>query len=104
MDKINDGGPAFPCEGGDLSGLHAAPGMSVRDYFAIHADQPGAAEIVQAAGLVYSANQVWKDEDTPLGSFNGWYDALPSAERFRLYAKVRYAIADAMLAAREAQP
>lgn len=31
---MNDGGPAFPCEGGELSGLHANPGMSLRDWFA----------------------------------------------------------------------
>lgn len=28
------GGPAFPNEGGDMSGLVAHPGMSLRDYFA----------------------------------------------------------------------
>lgn len=33
-----------------------------------------------------------------------WWNALPAAERFALYAKVRFAIADAMLAARQAQP
>jgi hypothetical protein len=26
--------PAFPCEGGDHSALHASYGMSIRDYFA----------------------------------------------------------------------
>lgn len=30
-------GPAFPCEGGDLSGLVAHPGMTLRDYFAAKA-------------------------------------------------------------------
>lgn len=30
----NDGGPAFPAEGGSDSGLHANPGMTVRDWFA----------------------------------------------------------------------
>lgn len=29
-----DGGPAFPAEGGHDSGLHPAPGMALRDYFA----------------------------------------------------------------------
>jgi hypothetical protein len=28
------GGPAFPCEGGPNSGLHADSGMTLRDYFA----------------------------------------------------------------------
>ncbi|MEJ8308557.1 hypothetical protein [Agrobacterium larrymoorei] len=32
--NIDDGGPAFPCEGGVDSGLYAAPGMSLRDYLA----------------------------------------------------------------------
>lgn len=32
---MNDtSGLAFPCEGGDMSGLHAHPGMTLRDYFA----------------------------------------------------------------------
>lgn len=34
MSKIDDGGPAFPCEGGGQSGLHAAPGMTLREWFA----------------------------------------------------------------------
>lgn len=33
-EKINDGGPAFPAEGGCDSGLHPNPGMSLRDWFA----------------------------------------------------------------------
>lgn len=36
-DKPNDGGSAFPNEGGDFSGLHADPGMTLRDYFAAQA-------------------------------------------------------------------
>lgn len=36
MEK-DDGGPAFPAEGGYDSGLHPNPGISVRDYFAAHA-------------------------------------------------------------------
>jgi hypothetical protein len=35
-----DGGPAFPAEGGHDSGLHPAPGMSLRDYFAAAALVP----------------------------------------------------------------
>ena len=30
----DDGGPAFPCEGGMDSGLYSDPGMSLRDWFA----------------------------------------------------------------------
>ena len=36
-DDIDWGGQAFPTEGGDNSGLYPDPGMSLRDYFAIHA-------------------------------------------------------------------
>lgn len=32
--KIDDGGSAFPCEGGENSGLYADPGMTLRDWFA----------------------------------------------------------------------
>ena len=31
------GGTAFPCEGGDGSGLYPDPGMSLRDYIAVKA-------------------------------------------------------------------
>lgn len=34
MSQQPDGGPAFPIEGGDFSGLHPSPGMSLRDWFA----------------------------------------------------------------------
>jgi hypothetical protein len=74
---------------------------ALRDYFAIHCDQPGEAEIVTAAGLTFSNGEVWADERTSLGSFAKWYRDAPQDERFRLYAEVRYALADAMLKARE---
>lgn len=38
-DQRNTGGQAFPCEGGFDSGLHADPGMTLRDYFAAKALQ-----------------------------------------------------------------
>ena len=101
-EKIEDGGPAFPHEGGDFSGLYAEPGMSLRDYFAVHADQPGVAEIVSMAGLSYSANQVWVDANTSIGTFDSWWRGITNDERFNLSARVRYALADAMLAARKA--
>lgn len=34
MNKIDDGGPAFPCEGVWQKGLHAAPGMTLREWYA----------------------------------------------------------------------
>ncbi|AQS61749.1 hypothetical protein A8L48_22700 [Rhizobium rhizogenes] len=72
--------------------------MTHRDYAAIHADQPGIAEIVSMAGLTYSAGQVWSDEQTSLGGFEIWWRSIPNSERFMLSARVRYAMADALLA------
>lgn len=98
-DPINDGGPAFPTIDGPPS--EYLKGLSVRDYFAVHADQPGYAEIVTHAGLTYAVNQVWKDAQTSIGSFDMWWRDFPNSERFRLSAEVRYAMADAMLLARQ---
>jgi len=97
-----DGGPAFPRSAAEHSqgGHYEQDGMSLRDYFAVHADQPGYAEIVTHAGLTYGSNQVWKDAQTSIGTFDSWWRDLPNSERFRLSAEVRYAMADAMLAAR----
>jgi len=36
-DWKEQGGGAFPIEGGEFSGLYADPGMSLRDYFAAKA-------------------------------------------------------------------
>lgn len=41
MSKKETGGPAFPAEGGSDSGLHANPGMSLRDWFAGRAVSAG---------------------------------------------------------------
>lgn len=87
-----DGGPAFPIE------ILQESGLSHRDYAAIHADQPGIAEIVSMAGFTYASNQVWSDEQTSLGTFDMWWRSIPNAERFMLSARVRYAMADALLA------
>ncbi len=95
----DDGGPAFahgdPTNGGD-------PGMSLRDYFAIHCDQPGQDEIVHAAGKVWSDHKVWDRGNTqsPIGTFEKWWSGLSEPEKSGLYAKVRYQLADAMLAER----
>ena len=37
MEKIKDGGPAFPRQGCDRDDPSWAAGMSLRDYFAAHA-------------------------------------------------------------------
>ncbi|KAA3504631.1 hypothetical protein DXM27_05320 [Rhizobium rhizogenes] len=72
--------------------------MTHRDYAAIHADQPGIAEIVSMAGFTYLSGQVWSDEQTSLGPFDSWWRSIANSERFMLSARVRYAMADALLA------
>ena len=103
--KINDGGSAFPVlrESGnpDMPLFMASAGMTLRDWFAGHCDRPGRAEIASAAGLTYFAGKVWSGPRMFIASFEEWWMGIPQAERFRLCAKVRYAYADAMLAARE---
>ena len=107
MSEIDDGGPAFPgmqrvSLGGDSWDWDHASGMPLRDYMAIHADQPGAAEIVTEAGLVMNSQGVWKSSSERIARhFNEWWEDVPQAERFRLSAAVRYRIADAMIAARK---
>lgn len=88
--------PAFPWgEHGSLLG-----GLTKREYFAIHCDQPGVSELVTAAGLICPDNwSVWRDKDTKLGTFTEWYAKLTNTERFELYAKVRVQTADAMCSA-----
>jgi len=73
MEKINDGGPAFPIKGG-LSD-YSFDGISIRDYFAAKAMQ----------GLIAQAGGV----------------ALESS--LRIGAEYAYAMADEMLKAREVQ-
>ena len=71
MSNIETGGPAFPTEHTDTSGLF--DGMTLRDYFAAKA----------LAGELASPSLVWKDSV------------------FRLTAKSAYEFADAMLKARK---
>lgn len=103
MTKIKNGGPAFPVM---WDFAENETGMSLRDWFAAHADQPGRAEIISAAGLKYqTAEGPYLDIPDRCGvSFDVWWREMPQAERFRLCAKVRYEMADAMIAAREAEP
>lgn len=95
--------PAFPIHGALAD--YQYPGMTLRDYFAARCDQPGMTEVVTHAGLILSGGMVWSPDDpmTPIArSFDEWWiDKVSQADRFRLYAEVRYAMADAMLKARE---
>jgi hypothetical protein len=79
MKKINDGGPAFCCVDGGANYLQVV--MSLRDYFAAKAMQ----------GLVSAHNQE--------GIWTGCGDETSN----RIMSETAYEIADAMLAAREAE-
>lgn len=75
-------------------------GMTLRDWFAGQADQPGVSEIVAMAGHKTDGFWVEVESASEKVKFNDWWNGLPLAERCLLYARVRYALADAMLAAR----
>lgn len=99
-----DGGAAFPIPnerdqwGDGIS--EGSRGMSLRDYFAVHADQPGVAEIVAVAGGETDGYRVRFNAGETERKFNDWWNDLPLADRLSLSARVRYAMADAMLAER----
>mgnify|MGYP000936458441 CR=1 FL=1 len=104
MSAVKDGGPAFPSAPNTQPGRYLRDGMSLRDYFAAKADQPGVAEVVTAAGLTCPDGiSVWADSNTRIGTFTQWWGGLTNEDRFALSAKVRFQQADAMLRAREVQ-
>ena len=109
---IDDGGPAFPTEAAqsDVCGeqVHRLPhpGMTLRDYFAVRAPMPDAADVCDALGL--EKNIKIGDE----GSIGGdsWDDTLtshwhelPRSKRFFIECQHRYAWADAMLRDRKGE-
>lgn len=103
MNDKDNGGPAFPTENERQTG-HSTwhyEGMTLRDYFAIHSVQPGTGELASLAGLIYRNGAVWKDEQTRVAGAEEWFNALPLSERLALFSRVKYAMADAMLKARQ---
>lgn len=74
----NDGGPAFPAEGGSDSGLHANPGMTLRDWFAGQALAGIAANPEEAKGS----------------------RGLSLSQATKVTAQAAYLLADAMIAER----
>ena len=79
---IDDGGPAFPEDG------VSTPGMSLRDYFAIHAPPPKDSDIEFQGKLDHQAN--------PHGD-----SYKPKRRNLQeIIADLRYAFADAMIARR----
>lgn len=96
-----DNPQAFPVAAvGPSDGLFHIEGMSLRDYFAVHADQPGVSEIVAFAGGETDGFLVKFSAEGEKVKFNDWWNGLPLPERLELSARVRYGLADAMLAAR----
>jgi hypothetical protein len=96
--------PAFPIHGGLHE--HQFCGMDLRDYFAIHGEEPSQAELLASAGLVQGADGIYAEADSAnvvFKSFYDWFHRLPVDARFAMCAKVRYLMADAMLAARTQQ-
>ena len=87
------------------STLQRAHDMTLRDWFASQADQPGVSEIVAMAGGETDGFYVMFSAGGTKYKFNDWWNDLPLVDRFELSARVRYALADAMLAVRaEGQP
>jgi hypothetical protein len=80
MSTLKDGGTAFPCEGGNDSGLLPDPGMSLRDYFAAMALNG-----ITSGKLFIAISSV----------------AAGGLTESQKIAKAAYELADAMLAERE---
>jgi len=113
QNKIDDGGSAFPfgtraihydpCGGGrDVVEYIQLPGMSLRDYFAAHADQPGYVEAYQLAGCPEVACPPGFNKDhfaTDMESrARVWWGTISVLEKYRFYSRLRFLAADAMLA------
>lgn len=99
MSALDTSPPAFPLAVPGDCMMEPSWGMSLRDYFAVHCDQPGTAEIITAAGLSLKspAGVFVVFPDGSEKTFSEWWNEMSQAERFGLYAKVRFDLADAML-------
>lgn len=96
---IEDGGPAFPLPL-EVSPSMSGCGMSLRDYFAAHCNQPGTSEAYQAAGEPeVELPPGWSKTDVEHRAAH-WWKGLSLDEKYHWYTYLRYRIADAMLAAR----
>jgi hypothetical protein len=98
--------PVIPPLVGDVSASgypYPEPGMTLRDYAAIHSSQPGVIEIVEVAGhKIDPSHRVYIKGEQPEGvSFNTWWISLGLEKQCELSALVRYAQADAMMKVRE---
>lgn len=95
-DAINDGGPAFPSGDGPESEFRHVQGMTLRQYAAIHLRVPDSGEdwlddMIREAQRDAFAWQALAGMNT--AGYTGYWEIAEDA----------YAIADAMLLAREAK-
>lgn len=94
-----DGGPAFPIPdvyAPDGNGTQGCAGMTLRDYFAIHAPEPSPNEAARAFDVIERPGT----SPTSDPSYADWLQRVHPA-RYRIGATAaRYAYADAMLKAR----
>ena len=91
MNSDKDDGPAFPCQASNRVGASGPAwdqGMSLRDYFAAHAPEPSAEDVSTVQRREQIANP-HNDSYKPRR-----HDVLD------IRCALRYAFADAMLAAR----
>ena len=99
--KIETGGPAFPVSTAEASEGHQDghntwqfPGMTLRDYFAVHSDIGDTTKLTISIGesLLGRECPSW---DSDIHGFLAW--------KAEVRATLRYIEADAMLKAREAE-
>lgn len=88
--------------------------ISLRDYFAVHCEEPCHADLAAAANMQLGSAPGWYDRRTQdpviwilLGSgsviqFKDWWASLSVKERAFINAKARYIVADAMIEAQTA--
>lgn len=94
---IDDGGPAFPCEGGPDGMLIPGYGMTLRDYFAAKA-MIGLAPLFMEVWTHSGRTAPWPSN---LGiQIDGAMDSV-GKEPDEFFADAAYVIADAMLRARK---
>jgi hypothetical protein len=112
MNDTKDGGSAFPRQFkqwdndcGEWVPGEPEAGMTLRDYFAIHGEEPSQIELLDAGGMVQGEDGIYarNDGQTKVAkSFYEWFNKQSNEQRFALCAKVRFLMADAMLKARHA--
>lgn len=110
MTTKNNGGPAFPCEGGhnfvvgnEIRRTLPSNGMSLRDYLAAHASDADIQEIMKdnVSDEYLDAERKYIDA---LGKSKYLMPPFSVEKTYKITRQqARYIHADAMLAAREAQ-